>query len=105
MNIRLMLYLEDEGSLDLFKGVPRRCLERGRRIVIDDMKSKFGALHAKIEVGNGIVPREFESEREVTQTKVRLPHASRRFAGCCLRRRSLLSSHGDSLRKGTPRQA
>lgn len=74
MNIRWMLYLEDGDTLELFKGIPRKWLEPGKRIVIDGMKSKFGDLQATAEAGNNEIICEFESEFEVMEVRVRLPH-------------------------------
>ena len=74
MQIRWMLYLEDGDSLELFKGIPRRYLEPGKRIVIDGMKSRFGDLRATAEAGDNEIICEFESECEVREVRIRLPH-------------------------------
>jgi hypothetical protein len=83
MQIRWMLYLEDGDSLELFKAVPRKWLKPGKHIVIDGMKSKFGALRAKVEAGDNEIRCEFESEFEVCETRIRLPHHQNLRAVSC----------------------
>ena len=83
MNIRWMLYLEDGESLDLFKGIPRRYMTPGEKIVIDGMKSKFGAVSAAADAGENTISCEFETEFAPSETRVRLPHYKNLRARFC----------------------
>ena len=44
METRWMLYMEEEDTLNLFKTIPRRWLEKGNTISLKDVRSYFGKL-------------------------------------------------------------
>lgn len=74
MQIRWMLYLENGNSLELFKAVPRRWLEPGRKITLDGVRTYFGALNAKVEAAEDRITCSYLLERPAEKIVIRLPH-------------------------------
>jgi len=78
MQTRWMLYLEQGATLRLFPGIPRAWLAAGQRIVLDGVRSYFGALGATAEVSEDgqlvEVAVDLDPERRPERLAVRLPH-------------------------------
>lgn len=78
MQTRWMLYLEDKDDLKLFSGIPRKWLEPGKNIKLDNVVSYFGKLkvNAKCsEDGNTITCKiTITDNRKPKRLIVRLPH-------------------------------
>ncbi len=83
MQTRWMLFVEDGNSLDLFRCVPRRWLEEGKSIVLENVHTHFGKLNAKAEAHGEQIVCEFESERAPESVRIRLPHPEGRRAVSC----------------------
>ncbi len=74
MQIRWMLCLENESSIDLFKAVPRRWLEAGKKIVLEHVKTHFGTLSATVEASEDRIRCSYSLERKASEIVIRLPH-------------------------------
>ena len=78
MQTRWMLYLEEGNSLSMLKAIPRRWLEDGRKIVLNGVKSYFGAINFKAEsdLKNNLIKAEIaiRSGRKPEKVIIRLPH-------------------------------
>ena len=74
MQIRWMLYLENGSSLELFKAVPRRWLEAGKKIVLEQLKTHFGTLNACVEASENRITCSYTLERKADEIVIRLPH-------------------------------
>lgn len=77
MQTRWMLYLEEGDSLALLKAIPRRWLEDGRKIVLNGVKSYFGAINFKAEsdLKNNRIKAEIAvSGGKLDKVTIRLPH-------------------------------
>jgi len=77
MQTRWMLYLEEGDSLALLKAIPRRWLEDGRKIVLNGVKSYFGAINFKAEsdLKNNRIKAEIAvSGGNLDKVTIRLPH-------------------------------
>ncbi|MBX3255984.1 MAG: hypothetical protein KF862_17750 [Chitinophagaceae bacterium] len=78
METRWMLYMENGDTLSLFRTIPRKWMEDGKTIALNEVRSYFGKLNVKVasQVNKGFIEAtvsgEFNSKpRTVT---VRLPH-------------------------------
>jgi hypothetical protein len=78
METRWMLYLEDGQQLRLFPAVPRKWLEDGKKIELENVKSYFGAVTAKVnsqlEKGYIDVSVSCQDSRKPKDILVRIPH-------------------------------
>ncbi|MBK7713067.1 MAG: hypothetical protein IPJ37_20605 [Bacteroidales bacterium] len=78
METRWMLYLENEQSLALLPGVPRKWLENGKRIEVKNAASYFGPISFTVvsntDHNNIIATVECNSDRKPTEIKFRIPH-------------------------------
>ena len=78
METRWMLYLERGSTLRLLSGIPRRYLEDGKRIELNNVASYFGPL--TFEVVSKVHQREIhaaltcKAERRPERVELRLPH-------------------------------
>jgi hypothetical protein len=78
METRWMLYLEDGSTLRLLPGIPRKWLEDGKSIELNNVASYFGPLQLKVEsrLSEGFIEASVKCD---TNTKpgtitIRLPH-------------------------------
>lgn len=85
MRCRWMLYLQDEDTLTLLPGVPRKWLEQGKRIAVKGMQTYFGPLAFTVEsdVSRGSIKVCVElsdTSRLPKSLKVRIPHPAEQKA-------------------------
>ncbi|MCX6985884.1 MAG: hypothetical protein NT118_14215 [Lentisphaerae bacterium] len=87
MQTRWMLYLEEGNTLTMFKAIPRRWLEDGKKIALDGVKSYFGAIVFKAEsdLKNNLIKAEIKMEagRLPAKVAIRLPHPEGLKAVAC----------------------
>jgi hypothetical protein len=78
MQTRWMLYLEEGDTLSLLPAIPRRWLEEGQSIVLENVASYFGAFTLRVEsnVDDNVIRAHFEyaGQRAPRAVKLRLPH-------------------------------
>lgn len=78
METRWMLYLEDNHTLKLLSGVPRKWLEDGKRIEVKNAASYFGPLSFSVvsNVAKNYVEATIEctSDRMPQSVEIRIPH-------------------------------
>ena len=78
MQTRWMLYLEEGDTLRLLPGIPRRWLEDGNTVVLDQVASYFGSLSLRAEsrLRDNRIQAEVEclSDRAPRCVTIRLPH-------------------------------
>jgi hypothetical protein len=79
MQTRWMLWLERGDSLWLLAGVPRRWLEDGKKIVLEDVTSYFGkiSLHLESSLAQGRIEARLEVsplEQTLRSVRLRIPH-------------------------------
>ena len=78
MQVRWMLYLEENTVLSLLKGIPRRWLENGKKIVLDKVKSYFGTISLNVisSVNDNFICANFvcHSNNPPSEVRLRLPH-------------------------------
>lgn len=78
MQTRWMLYLEDGKTLKLLSGIPRKWLEDGKKIELNNVQSYFGpfSLSVSSEINKGIITAdlEFLPERLPEKVILRIPH-------------------------------
>ena len=84
MQLRWMLFFEEDNGLTLFKAVPRRWLEPGKKIKLEGVKSYFGKLNAEVEASAKQIVCRYEVERPVSLVRLRLPHPQGIKAVKCL---------------------
>jgi len=74
-----MLYMERGDTLKLFQVIPRAWMEEGKQILLDDVRSYFGALNVSATgFKNGVIEAtvECKGDRNPRNVMVRLPHPS-----------------------------
>ncbi|MBP5637983.1 MAG: hypothetical protein J6X55_00765 [Victivallales bacterium] len=74
MQTRWMMYLEDGNTLDLFKAIPRKWLEPGKRIMLHNVASHFGKINAEVVADDHQISCTYTIERPVANVRIRLPH-------------------------------
>jgi hypothetical protein len=78
MQTRWMLYMEEGDTLRLMPGIPRRWLEAGKEIILDDMASYFGTFSIRIisdlENHNIRATIRWNTDRKPGTVILRLPH-------------------------------
>ncbi len=78
METRWMLYLEEDQTLKLLAGVPRKWLENGKEIEVTNAASYFGPLSFRVvsDIDKGYIEATIEckSERMPQQVIIRIPH-------------------------------
>jgi hypothetical protein len=78
LQTRWMLCMERGDSLALLEGIPRRWLENGKRIEVENLKTYFGSLSFKVEskLSEGLLKATVKcmDERCPGQVSLRLPH-------------------------------
>lgn len=74
MQVRWMLYLEEGGTLELFKAVPRRWLEPGKTISLEGVRTHFGALNAEVRAGEERIECAYALKGKADRIVIRLPH-------------------------------
>lgn len=78
METRWMLYLEDGSTLRLLNTIPRKWLEDGKIIELNDVRSYFGPLNVKVnsEIKKGYIEATIQcnSDRKPKEVTIRLPH-------------------------------
>ncbi len=84
MDVRSMLYLEKDQTLQLLPGIPRRYLEGGKRIEVKNAASYFGPLSFRVDsrLDHGVIEATLEcnSDRRPKRVELRLPHPQGRKA-------------------------
>jgi hypothetical protein len=84
MDTRSMLYLEKGDTLQLLLGIPRRWLEDGKRIDLENVASYFGpfSLHIDSKVNSDRIHASvaFSADRRPKRIELRLPHPQGRKA-------------------------
>ncbi len=78
METRWMLYLEQDETLMLLRGIPRNYLMNGKRIELDRVVSYFGPFSLRVEsnLDRGRIEANIEctSDRRPARVELRLPH-------------------------------
>ena len=78
METRWMLYLEDSATLRLLNTIPRKWMEDGKVISMDNVQSYFGPLTVNVnsQVSKGFIEASIQcdSDRKPKQVTIRLPH-------------------------------
>jgi hypothetical protein len=78
METRWMLYLEDDKSLKLLSGVPRRWLEDGKKIELKNVATYFGPLTLLLnsQLNKGFVEATINctNDRKPQEVIIRIPH-------------------------------
>jgi hypothetical protein len=78
MQTRAMLYLEQGKALKLLSGIPRRWLEHGQQIQVENAASYFGPLSftvkSKLQDGRMEAVVSCPSKRRPQAIELRLPH-------------------------------
>lgn len=78
METRWMLYLEEDQTLNLLPGIPRRWLEDGKMIELKNVATYFGPLSMVVNsnLNKGFIEAtiECDSERMPKQVALRIPH-------------------------------
>jgi hypothetical protein len=78
METRWMLYLEEDQTLKLLTGVPRKWLENSKEIEVTNAASYFGPLSFRVvsNIDKGYIEATIEckSERMPQQVIIRIPH-------------------------------
>jgi hypothetical protein len=78
METRWMLYLEEDQTLKLLAGVPRKWLENGKEIEVSNAASYFGSLSFRVvsNIDKGYIESTIECkpERMPQQVIIRIPH-------------------------------
>jgi len=84
METRWMLYMEDGDTLHLMPGIPRRWMEDGNKIVIENAVSYFGkfSVHIVSDLGKGVIKADIQCdpERKPGSVTLRIPHPEYRKA-------------------------
>lgn len=84
METRWMLYLEDGEQLRLFPTVPRKWLEDGKAIELENVQSYFGPVTAKLnsQLDKGFIEVSVncQTERKPKEVLIRIPHPEYRKA-------------------------
>jgi hypothetical protein len=82
METRWMLYLEENNTLKLLSGVPRKWLEDGKEIEVTNAASYFGPLSFRVvsNINKGVIEATIEckSGRMPQQVILRIPHPTRK---------------------------
>lgn len=78
MQTRWMLWLEEGDTLHLLRGIPRKWLQTGQAIELDNVASYFGKLSLTVrsQAGHGLIEAEIrcDSERKPKRITLRLPN-------------------------------
>lgn len=78
MQTRWMLYLEDKSTLKLLNTIPRKWMEDGKTIELNNVQSYFGPLTVKVNsaIGRGYIEATIQcnSDRKPKDVTIRLPH-------------------------------
>jgi hypothetical protein len=78
MQTRWMLYLEDNSTLRLLNTIPRKWMEDGKTIELNNVQSYFGPLTVKVNsaIGKGYIQATIQcnSNRKPKDVTIRLPH-------------------------------
>lgn len=78
METRWMLYMEDGSTLRLLNTIPRKWMEDGKTIELNDVQSYFGPLNVKVksEIKKGYIEATIQckSDRKPSEVTIRLPH-------------------------------
>ena len=73
-----MLYLEDGTTLNLLSGIPRKWLEDGKSIELNNVASYFGPLQLKVEsrLSEGFIEASIKcnTDNKPGTVTIRLPH-------------------------------
>lgn len=84
METRWMLYMEEGDTLKLMPGIPRRWLENGKEIVLENAASYFGkfSVHITSDLEEGIIRADVQCdpERKPGTIVLRIPHPEARKA-------------------------
>lgn len=83
MQLRWMLFLEDGDTLNFLKCVPRNWMKPGKRIVLQNVRSRFGVLSFRAESDDAALRFEYDVERAPASVRVRLPHPDAKKATRC----------------------
>ncbi|MFH0756173.1 MAG: hypothetical protein V2B15_02665 [Bacteroidota bacterium] len=78
METRWMLYMEDGSTLRLLNTIPRKWMEDGNTIELNDVQSYFGPLDVKVTSGikQGYIEASIQcnSDRKPGEVSIRIPH-------------------------------
>lgn len=78
MQTRWMLYMEDGSTLRLLSTIPRKWMEDGKTIELQNVQSYFGALTVNVqsEINKGYIDAAIEcnTDRKPKEVTIRLPH-------------------------------
>jgi hypothetical protein len=78
MQTRWMLYMEEGDTLRLMPGIPRRWLEDGKEIILENMSSYFGpvSVHIQSDLNDDVIKARIrcDTERKPGTVLLRIPH-------------------------------
>ncbi len=83
MQVRWMLYLENGNSLEIFKAIPRKWLEPGKKIALENVKCHFGTLNIQAEAAEDKITCSWTVSGAADEVIIRLPHPQERRAVKC----------------------
>jgi hypothetical protein len=87
MQTRWMLWFEEANNLSLLRMIPRKWLEDGKEIILDGVKSYFGAISLKVksEIQTGKITAVFSCNPQTApdSIEIRLPHPEHRTPVSC----------------------
>ncbi len=86
LETRWMLYMEAGQTLKFLPGIPRRWLEDGKSIKLDNVATYFGPASLLVEsnLANGTIRAKIEcrSDRQPRSVEIRLPHPKQKNPKC-----------------------
>ena len=83
MQTRWMLYMEDSDTLKLLPGIPRRWLDDGNEIILENMASYFGPVSISLfsDLENNTIRAiiRCNTDQKPATVMVRIPHPATRY--------------------------
>ena len=80
MKCRWMLAYEEKNTLELFRCIPRKWLENGKRVEIKTLVTHFGKLNAMIVSYGDMMEVSVDVERLPESIEIRIPHCEEKVA-------------------------
>ena len=80
MQCRWMLAYEEKNTLELFRCIPRKWLENGKRVEIKNLVTHFGKLNAMIVSYGDMMEVSVDVERLPESIEIRIPHCEEKVA-------------------------
>ncbi len=74
MQCRWMLALEEQGGITFLKGIPRKWLEPGKEICLENLVTYYGKANLVVKSQENAIVGSVTTERPAGEIRVRLPH-------------------------------